>query len=292
MRGAKSTIVITSIVYALVLLVGIVFFFNNFSSSPELNFIFRIVSVGLFAYFLTYPLIVASSVNLNVPIWAKILLFVLYAALEAGLLYLSFLLFDDNTFMYNKDLSPEAFDNAANNFTTWYWIAMILMGAGNIAIFIVKLLKYWDDWTFALLVPFAPALPAVFVVILIFIIIHGVLSLFGIFADGSPNGSSSGYDYDYSSGSSSDGDSDDYSSGDSSDSRDGYLRSPGENYYDGQGILRSPGENYYDYSGILRSPGENYYDGNGILRSPGENYYDGNGILRSLDENYYDGGSN
>ena len=61
---------------------------------------------------------------------------------------------------------------------------------------------------------------------------------------------------------------------------DGYLRFPGDMFFDGKGFLRSPGEMFYDGKGYLRFPGDMFFDGKGFLRSPGEMFYDGEGYLR------------
>ena len=271
MNYAKKIIIITSIVYAVFLLLAVVFLFNNFTSSPETNFVFRIIAVGILAYVLTYPLIIASSSEIDTPIWVKILLFILYVGLEVGFIWFALKLFDDNTFMYNKDISPEAFDNAAENFTAWYWIATIVMGAGNIATFIVKIVKDWDDWTFALLIPLAPLIVPVSIAVLVVSLI--VFMVMGMFSESS---SSSSYSY-----------SDSEESSSSDDTFEEQKR-VGDSYYDAQGYLRNSNDSYYDYQGYLRNPGDNYYDSQGNYRRPGESYYDGKGYYRRSNECYYD----
>lgn len=282
----KKEFIASGIIYGVLALVSIIFLFNNFTSSAETNFVFRIISVILICFIGTFPLLIATSDNIDPPTCAKVLLYIGYVFLEAGALFFAYKTFGDKTFMFNINLSEEAFKNSQNNFTSVLWIIMLLSSIALIPILSVKMGKMWDDWTYFLLIPFAPAIAGVTVAAIGILIIYWILKEIGSSSSLSASDSYSG-DYDTDSDSGSD---ESESDSESQETRHGYLRSPGERFYDGNGILRDPGERYYDSKGILRDPDERYYDGQGILRDPGERYYDSEGILRDPGENYYDGG--
>lgn len=283
----KKVFITSGIIYGVLALVSIIFLFNNFTLSAETNFIFRIISVALICFVGTFPLLIATSDNIDPPTWAKVLLYIGYVVLEAGALFFAYKTFGDKTFMFNINLSEEAFKNSQNNFTSVFWIILLFSSIALIPILSVKMGKMWDDWTYFLLIPFAPAIAGVTVAAVGILIIYGILKAIGSSSSSSTSDSSS-EDYDTDSDSGSD---ESESDSESQETRHGYLRFPGERFYDGNGILRDPGERYYDGKGILRDPDERYYDGQGILRDPGERYYDSEGILRDPGENYYDGGN-
>lgn len=287
----KKVFITSDIIYGVLALVSIIFLFNNFTSSAETNFIFRIISVAIIYFVGTFPLLIATSDNIDPPTWAKVLLFIGYVVLEACALFFAYKTFGDKTFMFNINLSKEAFKNSQNNFTSVLWIILLFSSIALIPILSVKMWKMWDDWTYFLLIPFAPAIAGIAVAAVGILIICGILKAIGSSSSSSTSDSYS-EDYDTDSDSVSDDSVSDESESDSEsqETRHSYLRFPGERFYDGNGILRDPGERYYDGGGILRDPDERYYDGQGILRDPGERYYDGEGILRDPGDNYYDGG--
>lgn len=293
----KKVFITSGIIYGVLALVSIIFLFNNFTSSAEINFIFRIVSVALIYFVGTFPLLIATSDNIDPPTWAKVLLFIGYVVLESGALFFAYKTFGDKTFMFNINLSEEAFKNSQNNFTSVLWIILLFSSIALIPILSVKMWKMWDDWTYYLLIPFAPAIAGITVAAVGILIIYGILKAIGSSSSSSTSESYS-EDYDTDSDSGSDESESDDSVSDESESdsesqetRHCCLRFPGERFFDGNGILRDPGERYFDGKGILRDPDERYFDGQGILRDPGERYFDGEGILRDPGENYYDGGN-
>lgn len=282
----KKVFITSGIIYGILALVSIIFLFNNFTLSAETNFIFRITSMALICFVGTFPLLIATSDNIDPPTWAKVLLFIGYVVLEAGALFFAYKTFGDKTFMFNINLSEEAFKNSQNNFTSVLWIILLFSSIALIPILFVKMCKMWDDWTYFLLIPFAPAIAGIAVAAVGILIIYGILKAIG---SSSSSSTSDSYFEDYDTDSDS-GSDESESDSESQETRHSYLRFPGERFYDGNGILRDPRERYYDGKGILRDPGERYYDGQGILRDPGERYYDGEGMLRDPGENYYDGG--
>lgn len=84
----KKVFITSGIIYGVLALVSIIFLFNNFTSSAETNFIFRITSMALICFVGTFPLLIATSDNIDPPTWAKVLLFIGYVVLEAGALFL------------------------------------------------------------------------------------------------------------------------------------------------------------------------------------------------------------
>jgi len=143
--------------------------------------------------------------------------------------------------MFNINLTEEAFKNSQRNLTSILWICLLAHLILLIPALSVKMGKGWSDWTFLIFLPFASAIAALLagggIVIFIVLFIIGMFSSSSTSSSSSSSTYSSSYDY-----SSSD---DDTGEDDADAERHGILRSPGENYYDGNGILRSPGENYY-----------------------------------------------
>ena len=250
----KKLMITSGIFYSFFTVISIIFLFNNFTKSAETNFTFRIIATVMMLYISTYPLVIATSEIINPPVVGKVFLYIAYVIFAGSVLFFSFKVFGDKTFMNNANLTDEAFKNSQKNLTSALWIIMLVSAIAFIPILSVKMGRLWPDWTFFLLVPFSPLIAGLAITGI------GLLFIYWFFKG---MGSSS-------SETSSDSYSSDYSYSDSED---------------------DTSEETQERNGILRSPGENYYDGNGILRSPGENYYDGNGVLRSPDENYYDGGN-
>ena len=284
----RKTLITLVIIYAFLSIVGVVFLFNNFTISAETNFIFRIVAVSLFCFIASFPLVIATSINICPPVWAKILLYISYVILASSSLFFAFKTFGDNGFMYNINLTTEAFKNSQRNLTSPLWICLLLSLICLIPVLSVKMGKGWPDWTFILFVPFSLVIVGILVSVLGILIVYWIIKgLAGSSSDSYSSSASSSYSSDYSD--SSDDDTNESETAESS--RHGYLRASGERFYDGKGYLRDPGERFYDSQGYLRDPGERFYDGKGILRDPGERYYDSEGILRDPGENYYDGGN-
>ena len=284
----KKTLLALSIIYSVFVLTSIVCLFNNFTKSAEQNFIFRIAAVVLICFVSTFPLVVATSEKICPPVWAKVLLYLAYAILACSSLFFAFKTFGDKGFMYNINLTNEAFKNSQKNLTSTLWICLLLSLICLIPVLSVKMGKGWPDWTFVFFVPFSLVIVGLLagglVIMVAYWIIKGIAS-----SNSSSYLSSSSYSGDYSSDSSDDSNVDQSEASD--DSSHGYMRSSGERFYDGKGYLRDPGERFYDSQGYLRDPDERFYDGKGILRDPGERYYDSEGILRDPGENYYDGGN-
>ncbi len=283
----KKVFITSGIIYGVLALVSIIFLFNNFTSSAETNFIFRIVSVTLICFVGTFPLLIATSDNIDPPTWAKVLLFIGYVVLEAGALFFAYKTFGDKTFMFNINLSEEAFKNSQNNFTSVLWIILLFSSIALIPILFVKMCKMWDDWTYFLLIPFAPAIAGIAIATVGILIICGILKAIG---SSSSSSTSESYSEDYDTDSDS-GSDESESDSESQETRNCCLRSPGDSFFDGNGILREPGDSFFDGQGILREPGDRFFDGQGILREPGESYFDGEGMLRDPGDNYYDGGN-
>lgn len=286
----NKTLLILGIVYFIAFLIGIIFLFNNFTKSAEQNFIFRVIAIVLFCLCSSFPIVVATSKNISTPSWVKVLLYFGYAVIAGFSLFFAFKTFGDNSFMYNINLTQEAFKNSQRNLTSTLWICLLLSLICLIPVLSVKMGKRWPDWLFIFLVPFSLAIVGLFVgaivVLLIYWIIKGIASSSSSvsYAGSSSYSTDSSSDYD-------DSNEDVEETDSSSSSSHGYLRSSGDRFYDGKGYLRDPGERFYDSQGYLRDPGERFYDGKGILRDPGERYYDSEGILRDPGENYYDGGN-
>ena len=281
----NTTLKTASIIYSVILMISMVFLFNNFTTSAEINFVFRIISICLMCYLATFPLLIATSKQSNISTISKVILYFVYICISAGVLFFAFKTFGDKNFMFNINLTDEAFVNSQENLTSMLWIFLLACMIVAIVIFSLKMWKDWSDWTYALLIPSLPLITiAIVFALAIVLVISGLMIVYYFLKGlGEATNSSTSTTHEIEV-------EEEEEEEEEEQRRNGVLRSPGENYYDGNGILRSPGENYYDANGILRSPGENYYDYNGVLRSPGENYYDSNGVLRSPDENYYDGG--
>ena len=263
----KKTLIFLGVVYLCVAIISVVFLFNNFTSLAENNFRFRIISALLICLFSTLPLVVATSLNIEIPGWSRILLCFLFVALSGGSLFLSFKLFGDHEFLYNPNIPYDRFVNSQVNLTSTLWICMIVTMVCMLPILIIKYFKGWSDWISLILIVFSPVIIVAFVAYIAFLLIKVIFGIIG--------SSSSEY-----SGSS------DYSSR----STEEKPKKIGDGYLDGKGYFREPGESYYDYNGDIRRPGEFYYDSKGEYRHPTDMYYDGMGVLRRPDEPYYDSG--
>src|SRR5574344_1836124 len=108
----KKVILCSGILYFALGVVTLIFLFNNFTQSPETNFVFRIISVILLCYISTFPLLVATSKNIQPPIWFKIILYTCYCVFEFFALLLAHKTFGDNSFMFNSQISAESFRNS------------------------------------------------------------------------------------------------------------------------------------------------------------------------------------
>ena len=278
----KKFFLTSSIIYAILLLISLIFLFNNFTKSAEINFIFRIISICLMCYAATYPLLIAAASQLENKIFIRVALYFLFLIVSGGILFLGYKTFGDKNFMFNINLSEDAFVNSQRNLTSVLWIFLVACSVSSIVIFSIKMWRRWPDWTYLLLVPFLPVITALGGAVLSIaiggLVLYGVLILIGgffeAFSSSSSTSSNSNYD-DISLNDCDEDEEDEEEKEEKEEKRDSIYRTPGECFYDGKGIYRSPGENYYDGNGIYRSPGENYYDGNGIYRSPDENFYDG-----------------
>lgn len=245
-KHTKRILVIVSSIYGALLVTGIILFFVVFSSDPKLTFIFQFSSMIIFLFFGTYPLYLATSKNLNFSTRSKILCYTAYLLIEAGVLFLSFELFYNYSFFRNPYLDFESFKNVNNNLTSIIWPFMIVFSATEIILPSIKLAKGWNDWTLWLIIPLGSVGGTAIVA---FFLIYLAAALFMGFAEAKGSESSSD--------STSNGDNDEETTDEDEEEKEKVaeepekkncrLRSPGEDYYDGEGRLRSPGEDYYDY---------------------------------------------
>lgn len=237
----KKLVICTSIVYSLLLIVSIIFLFNNFTASPNTNYIYRLASLIFFSYFLSLPLVYATSKEVKNNIVVA-LLFVLYLILEGLFLYFSFFLCGDRSFLFNSQIRKDHF-TSAQHYTQYYWIYLIIVGAVfPIALGMKKYCGVNDVWfwLFVFLIP-----PAVIVAILVvcaiafiflFVLIIGVVG-------GAGGGSSN-------------------------------MRGSNDAFVDSQGNPCKPGDSFYDATGTLRRSDESFIDADGIEREPGDTFKD------------------
>ena len=236
----KKLVICTSIVYSLLLIVSIIFLFNNFTASPNTNYIYRLASLILFSYFLSLPLVYATSKEVKNNIVVA-LLFVLYLILEGLFLYFSFFLCGDRSFLFNSQIRKDHF-TSAQHYTQYYWIYLIIVGAVfPIALGMKKAYGVNDVW-FWLFVSLIP--PAVIVAILVVCAIAFIFLFVLIIGMVGAGGGSSN------------------------------MRGSNDAFVDSQGNPCKPGDSFYDATGTLRRSDESFIDADGIEREPGDTFKD------------------
>ncbi len=240
----KKIVIWTSIVYSVLLIISIIFLFNNFTDSPNTNYIYRLASLILFSYFLSLPLVYATSKEVKNNIVVT-LLFVLYLILEGLFLYFSFFLCGDRSFLFNSQIRKDHF-TSAQHYTQYYWIYLIIVGTVfPIALGVKRACEVNDVW-FWLLIALIP--PAVAIVIIVVCVILALLFM-GVIA-GAVGGAA-------------------HAAGSSSN-----MRGNNDAFVDSQGNPCKPGDSFYDATGTLRRSDESFIDADGIEREPGDTFKD------------------
>lgn len=137
---------IVGLCYAFFALVGIFLFFWNFTSSAEINFIFRIIGASIVCIVPTYPLVLATSKQTEDTIPIKVLLYGIYVGLASAMMFLLTKTFYDHNFLFNGSISKEAFTNSQRNCTTFIYSTVLIMLVNSLIGLSIKLYKKWPDW--------------------------------------------------------------------------------------------------------------------------------------------------